>query len=70
VAVRDAANDLMSLYIDGVLLGTATDSSGDISNGEPMFIGEAPYGGDSMSGDIKDVRIFNAALTEDQIGEI
>ena len=70
VGVRDAANDLMSLYVDGVLLGTATDSSGDISNGEPMFIGEAPYGGDSMSGDIKDVRIFNAALTEDQIGEI
>jgi hypothetical protein len=71
VAIRDAANDLLSVYADGILLGTQTDNTGDISNGEPLLIGEFPDGADSaMSGDIKDVRIFNSALTEDQIAAI
>ena len=71
VAIRDAANDLMSVYADGILLGTQTDNTGDISNGEPLWIGEFPDGTDSaMSGDIKDVRIYNAALTEDEIASI
>jgi hypothetical protein len=71
VAIRDAANDLLSVYADGILLGTQTDNTGDISNGEPLLIGEFPDAADSaMSGDIKDVRIYNAALTEDEIAAI
>jgi hypothetical protein len=71
VAVRDAANDLMSLYADGVLLGTQTDTSGDISSGEVMFIGESTDEADTaMSGDMADIRIYDAALTEDQIAAI
>jgi hypothetical protein len=70
VAVRDAVNDLLSVYADGVLLGTNTDGSGDISSGEPLWIGESLSGSMAMSGDIADIRIFDVALTEDQIASI
>jgi len=70
VGVRDAANDLMSLYIDSVLVATQVDNSGDISNGEPLVIGEHAPGGDTMLGDIDDIRIYDVALTEDDIASI
>ena len=71
VAVRDAASDLISLYADGVLLGTQTDTSGDISNGEIMFIGESTDETETaMSGDMADIRIYDVALTEDDIASI
>jgi hypothetical protein len=71
VAVRDAANDQMSLYADGVLLSTATDNSGNISNSGPLWIGELTDGsGTAMSGDIDDVRIFDKALTEAEIASL
>jgi hypothetical protein len=68
--VRDAANDLLSLYIDGFLVATAADNSGDISNGEPLVIGEHAPGGDTMLGDIDDIRIYSVALTEEEVGII
>jgi hypothetical protein len=71
VAIRDAANDLISIYADGVLQGSEADTSGDISSGEPMWIGESTDETDTaMSGDIDDVRIFDKALTEDEIAAI
>lgn len=30
--VRDAVNDLLSMYVDGVLVTSSTDNSGDIDN--------------------------------------
>ena len=70
VAIRDAVNDLMLVYADGVLLGTAADTSGDISNGEGMRIGASTNDDSTMTGDIDDVRIFDVALTEDEIAAI
>jgi hypothetical protein len=71
VVTRDAVNDLLAIYADGVLLGTAVDGSGDISNGEPLWIGESTDELNSaMSGDIDDIRIFDKALTEDEIAAI
>jgi hypothetical protein len=67
VGVRDAANDLLSLYIDGALVATQVDSSGDISSGEPLVIGEHAPGGSTMLGDIDDIRIYDVVLTEDDI---
>jgi hypothetical protein len=44
-----------------------TDNSGDISNGEPMWIGESTDEFvTAMSGDMDDVRIYAQALTEDE----
>jgi len=71
VAVRDAENDLLSLYADGVLLGTLADTSGDISSGEDMWIGESTdEETTAMAGDMRDIRIYDVALTEDDIAAI
>ena len=68
VAIRDAVNDQLSIYADGVLQGTGTDSSGDISSGETLWIGESTDETETaMSGDIDDIRIFDNVLTEDEI---
>jgi len=72
VAIRDSVNDELLMYADGVLLGTAQDTSDDISSGEDMYIGNSPpiYGNNVSPADIDDVRIFSAALTPYQISEI
>jgi len=71
VAVRDATNDLMVFYADGVLLGVLNETSGDISSGEVMFIGESTDETETaMSGDMKDIRIYDFALTADDIASI
>ena len=71
VLVRDAVNDLLSMYIDGILMTSGTDNSGDISSGEDMRIGNTTVGnGRTCEADIDDVRIFPSALTEDQIAAI
>ncbi len=71
VLVRDAVNDLLAMYVDGALMVSGTDSSGDISNGEEMRIGNTTVGnGRTCEADIDDVRIFNVALTEDDIAAI
>jgi hypothetical protein len=71
VAVRDAEIDLMSLYADGVLLGTLDEGSGDISSGEDMWIGESTdETGTAMAGDMDDLRIINAALSQDILHSI
>jgi len=68
VAIRDAVNGQLSIYADGVLQGTGTDSSGDISSGEDMWIGESTDETETaMSGDIDDVRIFDNVLSEGEI---
>lgn len=75
VAVRDAVNDQLSIYADGVKLDATgdpgVDTSGDISSGEALWIGESTdETGTAMMGDIDDVRIFAQVLTEDDIAAI
>ena len=71
VAVRDATNDLLSIYADTVLLGTEIDASGDISSGEPLRIGESTDEIETaMGGDMKDVRLYDIAMTADQVAEL
>jgi hypothetical protein len=71
VLVRDAVNDLLAMYIDGVLMTSGTDNSGDISSGEEMRIGNTTVGnGRTCEADIDDVRIFPSALTEAEIAAI
>jgi hypothetical protein len=72
VAVRDSVNNELLLYADGILQGTAADTSDDISSGEDMYIGNSPpiYGNNVSEADIDDVRIYDAALTEEEIAAI
>jgi hypothetical protein len=65
LATRDTTANILSLYADNVLLGTQEDQSGDISNGEPLRIGESTdESGTAMDGAISDVRIYNVLLNE------
>jgi hypothetical protein len=72
VAVRNAVEDVTQLWANGVLQGETEETSGDISSpGEPLWIGESTdETGTAMSGDMKDVCIYNYALTEDEIVEM
>jgi len=72
VVVRDSVNDLLSMYINGAVPegGTSTDVSGDISSGEDLYIGNSMRSGATSEADIDDVRIFDVALTEDEIAAI
>ena len=74
VAVRDTLNRQLLLYANGVKPAvveggdTGVDGTGDISNGEPLWIGESTdESNTAMLGDIDDLRIFDRALTEDEI---
>jgi hypothetical protein len=77
VAVREATALQLSLYANGVRMELIADAvmiediSGDISSGEPMWIGESTdESATAMMGDIDDIRFFDRALNEDEIGMI
>jgi hypothetical protein len=59
------------IYANGEFQGGTADISGDISNGEPLWIGESTdETGTAMSGDINDVRIYNYALSAGEINDL
>jgi hypothetical protein len=74
VCVRDAENNQMSLFADGVLLTSGGDNtngdgtSGDISSGEQMEIGNGM--GKTSVAEIADVRIYDVALSAYEIGSL
>lgn len=70
VAVRDSVNDQLLLYADGVLQGTAEDTSGDISSGESMTIGNSTSLSNPSEAYIDDVRIYSKALSQDEINNL
>jgi hypothetical protein len=71
VAVRDADNDSMMIYANNMWQGGTADNSGDISNGEPLWIGESTdETGTAMSGDMNDVRLYGYAMSLEQIDEL
>lgn len=66
VAVRDTVANQIKLYAEGVLKSTVTDSTGSISQTEPLYIADGVFTG----GAIDDVRIYRFALDQEQITEI
>jgi len=78
IVVSKAANDTLTnlkVYMDGVLLTTTGDDNNptgvwNIGGGSPQIpisIGHNPNGGGAWSGSIDEVRIYNRALTPDEI---
>ncbi|MBN1788433.1 MAG: hypothetical protein JW806_08575 [Sedimentisphaerales bacterium] len=66
VAVRDTVADELRLYADGVLQGLPlTDSTGSISQSEPLYLADGVF-----AGAIDDVRIYDYVLNEEQINAI
>jgi hypothetical protein len=73
VAVRDRTADNMRIYIDGVLLATATDNTETpIEEDTPLFMGDAPdqAAENSYGGALDEVQIFNVVLTDQQIADL
>jgi hypothetical protein len=71
VAVRDAVHDSIKIYANAELQGWTVDKSGDISSHEPLWIGESTdEAATAMSGDMKDLRIYNYAMSPDKINEL
>ncbi|MFK0297066.1 LamG-like jellyroll fold domain-containing protein [Streptomyces sp. NPDC090442] len=72
VGVCDATTHQLHLYVNGVRQGTATDSNPDTAPG-PLVIGRATFDGrpvDFFSGGIKNVQVFDRALTPEQVAEL
>ena len=71
VAVRDVDNDELELYVDGELKGTDTDTQGDIDPTGPAYLGAQPEypHGDYYTGQIDDVKIYDAAVRPSEIGD-
>jgi Concanavalin A-like lectin/glucanases superfamily len=72
VGVYDAATGAEQLYVNGVLQGTATDSTPFSSSGD-LLIGRAQYHGsdtDWFQGAIKKVEVFDVALNAAQVGAL
>jgi hypothetical protein len=72
VGVFDASDDQLRLYVNGVLQGTATDSSPFAASGD-LAIGRAQFDGaptDWLDGAVNQVRAWNVALTTAQVDQI
>lgn len=65
-----SGNDLtIDTYVDGVLVGSNTATTGDISANSTLYFGQyLPQ--PSMDGNMDDVRIYNRALTAGEVANI
>ena len=72
VGVYDAADDTQYLYVNGVPQGTATDSTPFSANGDLAFGRDEHDGQDAdwLTGAIKQVEVFDAALGPTQVSEL
>jgi hypothetical protein len=72
VGVFDAADNQLRLYVNGVLEGTATDTSPFAATGD-LAIGRAQFDGqptDWFDGAAKQIKVYNVALTTAQVGQL
>jgi hypothetical protein len=69
IGVFDASGDELQLYVDGQIQGTASDPTPFASAGNLIIGRSVASGGDSayFPGQIKDVQVFNRALTPAQV---
>ncbi|MGB8226767.1 MAG: LamG domain-containing protein [Sedimentisphaerales bacterium] len=67
VAVRDTAANKLRLYANGVLKGTVTDSTGSISQNEPLYIADLEG---LFTGKTDDVRIYDRVLSADDVNAL
>lgn len=60
----------LRLYVDGKLAGVSPpfDATLDVSGDGPLWLGRGPY--DHFHGTLRDVRLYRAALTAEEIAEL
>ncbi len=71
VAVRDNASSSLMIYIDGVLMASAGDTTGDISdNNEAMVIGNVNTGFDNpLAGCLDELVVYEGAMSPGMVRE-
>jgi hypothetical protein len=57
----------MTLYVDGKIVGTTTFTGTRVTNTNTLNLGAYAYGTNKISGQLDDVRIYNYALTTEQV---
>ncbi|MEU3460771.1 LamG-like jellyroll fold domain-containing protein [Streptomyces sp. NPDC006733] len=70
--VRDAASNELKLYVDGRLVATTEPGPADVSTGA-LSLGRAKYAGqngDFWNGSIDEVRVFDRALTAEEVAAL
>jgi len=68
VGVRDLAQDLLYLYLNGELIGSLADGTDmDISNNRSLVIGSSFDGSGKLDGQMDDLRMYNYALNADKV---
>jgi len=65
--VKDATAGTMKMYLDGVLMTTATGMTETIPASTNFFIGSSIYGGAIWDGALDDMRIYDRELTQNEI---
>jgi hypothetical protein len=55
------------LFVNGVLVGSSPETSSITISSNPLCVGGDPAQGQFFNGIIDEVRVYNVALTEDQI---
>ncbi len=66
VGVRNTANGTVSLYVDGSLVATAQDTTGNLENSDDVTLGSYADGSDQLTFDIDLVQATRGALTPSQ----
>jgi hypothetical protein len=67
VGILDSANDNARLYVDGQLdIDNQTETTDTPTNNDPFYI-TSNYGGNWADGIIDDVRVYNRALSADEV---
>lgn len=65
----DNSTNINSCYLDGEFIGDFTQNF-NTSTQDSMYLGEASFGGNNLSGLLDDVRIYNRPLTESETSSI
>lgn len=68
-ATHNGANSTLTLYLNGVVVGTAQTPTGMTNSADPLHLGKwnDPYSNRYFKGSLDEVRIWNVQLTQAQI---
>ncbi len=70
VAVYTRSSGVVSLYVDGLLVGSRTDGSTQARNAVAYFFGGNHTGGNKLIGDLAEARIYGVALDSLQVAQL
>jgi hypothetical protein len=70
IAVRDTSERKLKVYSNGVLIEESDDRTADLSQDGDLYIAHRPTDLSYLSGSVDDVRLYNYALSQDEINQL